>query len=446
MLFRHTRRRFGAPRTGGARLRVRTTPSATPSPPSSGRCPRLPPDPPPSESFVRERCRSGPPLKLEDALRFFDVMMAAQPPPSVYTFNFLLTAIARLGYHDRVVSLYKRMLRAWVGGDAFTRGIVVHCFCCHLGRPELGLGVLGDLMKRGCEPTRRTLTSLIKGLFAGGRASDATRVFERMPEMGCPRDVVVYAAFIKGLCETGNCRAALKLIQDMRMQGGLCKPDVIAYGTVIDGLQKRGALGDALKLFEDMVVGGVPPDVVTYNCIIHGYASSGRWHGALNCLGEMVKRGLSPTVVTLNTLMDSLGRRGRTQKARKLFDSMVVMGERPDLISYSILMQAYCLEGQTDKAEEVFQTMGSKGLQPDLKCYNILIDGFCKKGKLGEAVELFTEMEQKGLKPDLVAYSTILDGLLKAGRTEDANKLLDVKFMEMYHTTSEEDDGLWHSA
>ncbi|MQM10444.1 hypothetical protein Taro_043331 [Colocasia esculenta] len=347
-------------KTPGSAATVST--ATSPPPPQAGvqQCPHDPPHLRYSEGFVREICGAKP-LRIVQILNLFNSLLdpMRSPAPSAHTFSVLFSAMARGGHYGAVVSLYGRLARSADAGayaQGFTRGIVIN-YCCRMGRLDVGLGVLGDMLKRGLSVATEVVNVLINGLCVEGRISDAEEMFERMPEMGCAPNIFTYNTFIKGLCRRGKNDIALGMLRSMQSQEGCCKPDVV------------------------------------------GYSTSDKWEQAIEILKMVSEHRISPDVATFNVLVNYLCKQRRIRKALALFEFMVAKGVKPDrlgmsldIFSYNSLIHGYCSLGKWERAVQLFNEMMDQGIPPNIVTFNTLLDGLCKEGKVRKAQELFTTM------------------------------------------------------
>lgn len=262
-------------------------------------------------------------------------MIAAKPKPSIYHFNILLSRIHRMknpSHHLELLSLFTKMNRAGgVSPDCFTCGLLIDC-CTRT--------IFGIMLRRGCQGNFIVIfNTLVKGLCTEGRITEATHLFDRMPQWGCSPDLVTCTTLIRGLCSVKSTTMALKFLREMAS-----KPNVVTYNTIIDAFCKEDAMDKASELFEEMPGSGVQPDVFTYNSLLHGYSAQGCLRESIRVFKEMVDKGPSPDAITFNTLIHTLCKQGATNEAHKLFNLMVERGEKPNVIDYTTLLHRYCLE------------------------------------------------------------------------------------------------------
>ncbi|KAM7466417.1 hypothetical protein LguiB_013979 [Lonicera macranthoides] len=210
----------------------------------------------------------------------------------------------------------------------------INCYC-HLNRVTFGFSLLGSLFKRGYEPTVVTFTTLIKGLFAQDKFSEAKNLFIKLlGEKQIKPTVVTYGAVMNGLCKSGNTKIAIELLKSMETLN--FEADVYCYNMIIDSLCKDRMISDAKNLLVEMNKKGISPVVVTYTSLIHGL--------------EMVDRNVSPDVHTFNIVVDAFCKEGMVKEAEDVLEVMIKRGEFPTVVTYSALMDGYCLQGRMEEA------------------------------------------------------------------------------------------------
>jgi leucine-rich PPR motif-containing protein len=128
-----------------------------------------------------------------------------------------------------------------------------------MGRLELGFAAFGLILKTGWRVDDIVISQLLKGLCDRKCVSEAMDILlRRMPEFGCPPDVVAYNIVINGLFREGQVDKAYNLFREIDNQGIL--PTVVTYNTVINGLCKAQAVDRAEGVLRQMVHKGVKPN------------------------------------------------------------------------------------------------------------------------------------------------------------------------------------------
>ncbi|KAJ4794430.1 Pentatricopeptide repeat (PPR) superfamily protein [Rhynchospora pubera] len=384
------------------------------------------------ESLVKKRCRSGD-FTFPEALHFFhDLLHFRDPPPSIITFNFLFASMVRMGnlpsHYPTILSLFNPLARPHpraISPDACTYCICIDC-CTRVNQVDLGFVLLGRFLKDKRAPDTSVFNPLLKCLCRNNRIAEAAAMlFDKMPNLGCPPNLISYNTLIKGYCSAGKTSSATELLEKMIGESDHHKPNVITFSTVIDGLCKEGSLSKAFDLFEQMHSLGVLPNTITYNTLINGLCKQGPIEKALVLLNHMASKGLEPDIVTYTTLVDGLCKKGLLENPGKLLQYIIYKGHKPNVVTYNAVIDALCKNEEIEKAEELLNDMTSRGVQPDVAIYNTLMDGLCKINKLENAMNWLDKMDSNGVSPNIVTYTIFMNALCKEGETDKVEELLD---------------------
>ncbi|XP_039173071.1 putative pentatricopeptide repeat-containing protein At1g12700, mitochondrial [Eucalyptus grandis] len=249
-------------------------------------------------------CRNGGVFSsVGDAQRCFGVMMKTDPLPSPRDFSLLLGTVVRMKHYSTAIRLIEQLHSLGVEDNHYWLTISLNCFC-RLERVDLGLSILGRILKLGFPITVVATSTLIDGLFIQGKTDQALRFLDDMGRNGPEPDETTYAIIAKGLCRAGNTRLAIELLRDWEERG--CRFDSFAYGIIIDSLCKKRFITEAVRLHESFSRKGVEPNVVTYNSLIHSMCDGGQMEDALVLLKEMMSGGIQPNIFTYSSLVHCL--------------------------------------------------------------------------------------------------------------------------------------------
>ncbi|XP_077249205.1 uncharacterized protein LOC143888655 [Tasmannia lanceolata] len=196
------------------------------------------------ENFVRKQLKSRSGISLKDALGFFDRLVAIKPFPSIFTFNHLLGALARMKHYSTVVSMYRKMSSVRMDPNICTLSILVNSYCC-LNRVDLGFATLGSILKRGHEPNVVTYNSLIHGFCNLGRSKEAIGFFNEMEDRDISPNVITFNILVNALCKQGMVTKAHGLLEVLIQRGE--NPDIITYNALVDGYCLEGQMDEAMS-------------------------------------------------------------------------------------------------------------------------------------------------------------------------------------------------------
>ncbi|KAM7522724.1 hypothetical protein LguiA_012626 [Lonicera macranthoides] len=365
---------------------------------------------------------------LQDALFSFHRLLNSRSRLKIYSLTKVLGSIVKMGEYQTVLSLIQKMQLSGVEDNVYTISIAINCYC-HLNQVDLGFALLGSIFKHGFVPHVVTFNTLMKGLFAQGKSSEAEKLFKKLlSEKLIEPDVFTYGTVINGLCKSGNTLAAIEFLKTLEKHNFEANIVLSSYNAIIDSLCKDRMVSDARNLFDEMIEKGISPDVVTYTSLIHGLFNLGLWEEVNKLLRQMVEQKVSPNLLTFSIIVDALCKEGMVREAEGVVEFMIQLGEVPSLVTYTSLMDGYCLRGQMENARKVFDSMVNRGLEPNIISYCILIKGYCKNRRIDEAMHLFKEVPCKGLNYNVVIYNIMLQGLFENGRGAAARELFDEVF------------------
>ncbi|KAM7522686.1 hypothetical protein LguiA_012588 [Lonicera macranthoides] len=252
---------------------------------------------------------------VSDAMSLFAEMTEKGLSPYVVTYSCLIWGLCNCRQWKEATTLLKEMMERDVFPNVYT-----------------------FMIERGEVPDKVTYKSLIKGLFAQDKASeannlftklvrerkieldavmqtersvDAISLFDEMIEKGIYPNVVTYSSLIQGFCNVGQLEEATRLLREMLEKK--VSPDVYVrtYKTMINGLCQEGLFDEAKELLMRMEECGSIPDDVTYNVIVQGFLTGSQCSEALLLMEKMVGRGFSPNASTISMLAGILPTRGQ---------------------------------------------------------------------------------------------------------------------------------------
>ncbi|KMZ61617.1 hypothetical protein ZOSMA_50G00310 [Zostera marina] len=365
------------------------------------------------ETHVRTQCSS---LNFDNnaAIKLFDVMLSSNPSPSVSSFNTLLTRVGRLEDYPFVLSIYRTALGAGIlSPNIYTHGILINS-CCHMGRLDVGFGVLGDLIKRGWNLNVVVLSSLIDGLFKQYRVQDAMELFKKMPELECSPRPITYLIVITHLGKIYQIESGLAVLGCMMKSGGW--PNTAIFNTLIYGFFKSKKIFDAINLLRRMLDMGCTADSITYNTIIIYCFQNNFFDIGFGIFTKVVKDGITLSVETVNSLIHGLCQADKLFEATSLVLRFLEFDFVPDVFTYSTLINGYCRSSDAHTVRlgfRVFGEMLKKGHHPNTVVYNALIKGLCAINRVGEAAALVLRFPKMDFTPNVITYGTLINGYCK---------------------------------
>lgn len=179
------------------------------------------------ESEVINECKSGKIKKLDDALDYFDKLVAMNHLPSIVTLSHLLNSLSKIGCYSDVITRCKKMNDIGIQPCFLTLNILINCYC-QLKETGYGFSLFGDLLKRGYDPDIITFTNLIRGLCLQGKIQSAVKLFDKMIERGVQLNTITCNTIITALSRVGELENALQLLRNMAKLN--CEATIVSYG------------------------------------------------------------------------------------------------------------------------------------------------------------------------------------------------------------------------
>ncbi|KAK6922789.1 Pentatricopeptide repeat [Dillenia turbinata] len=317
---------------------------------------------------------------------FDDIETFIETQVGIDEFHFLLDTLCKYGYVKVATEVFnKRKFRFKVDAKSYT--ILIYGWC-KIGRIEMAMRFLNEMLENGIEPNVVTYNVLLNGVCRRSSLHPDER-FERVV------------------------RDAEKVLDEMRARG--IEPDVTSYSIVLHVYSRAHKPELSLDKLRMMKEKGIYPSVETYTSVVKCLCSCGRLEDAEALLDEMERNGISPSAATYNCFFKEYRGRKDVENALKLYRKM--KGESltvPSMHTYNILAVMFGKMNRMDVVREVWDDMKASGVGPDLDSYTLLIHGLCEKQRWRHACELFVEMIEKGFLPQKVTFETLYRGLIQS--------------------------------
>ncbi|OVA00349.1 Pentatricopeptide repeat [Macleaya cordata] len=214
---------------------------------------------------------------LEDAARVFKEC----PSGDVVSFTSMITAYAQSGQAEEALKLFLEMQDLGLKPDPFLCSSLLNA-CANLSAYEQGKQIHVHVLKSGFTLDVFAGNALVNMYAKCGSIDDADRAFHKIPKRG----IVSWSAMIGGLAQHGNGKEALKLFDQMLIEGVL--PNHITLVSVLCACNHAGLVTEAQKYFESMtVLFGIEPTQEHYACMIDILGRSGKLDEAEELMSKM---------------------------------------------------------------------------------------------------------------------------------------------------------------
>ncbi|KAJ0264061.1 Pentatricopeptide repeat-containing protein [Hirschfeldia incana] len=231
------------------------------------------------------------------------------------------------------------------------------------GRINRAIEILFSMPEFGCWPSVKSFNFILNLLVKAKLFDEIHNIFVRAPDLGVEIDACCLNILIKGLCESGNLKAALQLLDEFPQQKS--KPNVMTFSPLIRAFCNKGEFDEAFKLLERMEKEeGIEPDAITFNILISGLRRRGRVEEGVEVLERMKVRGCQPNSGTYQEVLYGLLDKKRRLEAKEMMRRMVSWGMRPSFLSYKKMVLGLCETKSVEDVDWVLRQMVSHGFVP----------------------------------------------------------------------------------
>ncbi|KAJ4817923.1 Pentatricopeptide repeat-containing protein [Rhynchospora pubera] len=258
--------------------------------------------------------------------------------------------------------------------------------------------------------------SVISGLSQHGLREEAIRVFDLLISEGLKPDIFTWNIYLSNFSKFENVslKFATDLIRKMENQG--ISPDVFSWTSLVSGFVQSGKCRDALQLFDEMLKSKVEPNSMTIACVLSACAKL-KWLSTGKLLHSYsIRKGIDKSVLLANSLIGMYAKCMMLEEAQKVFDKM---SDR-DVVSWNSIIGGYAQARFYSKAFELFSLMDKFGFQRNAVTWNAIISGLFQNGEVDGALELLSKMEASGVTRNLASWNTIIAGMVQNGYFDEA--------------------------
>lgn len=184
--------------------------------------------------LIRELCRK---CKFEEAQNLLDEMQLSDCWPNAKTYNYLLSSLCKNNRGDEACNLINEMQESDCAPDALTIEILIF-YSYRLGKLDLAVKFLDQMVSRGLEPRLATHAAFIKGYFHPGLYEESYKyVVDSSVAFKWPSNAI-YSLHANLYQKKGDLISAHKILIEM-IEKGLA-PNFSVYRRVLKHLHKSG--------------------------------------------------------------------------------------------------------------------------------------------------------------------------------------------------------------
>lgn len=375
--------------------------------------------------------------RVEEALWYFE----RNPFQNVISWTATISGLVQNGLSFDAIKLLPKMLQSGVMPNDVTFTSVLRA-CGELGDFELGMCLLGLVVKVGFEDHLAVSNALITFSVRLGEADLAKRTFDRMEI----KDVVSWTAILDMYFGEGDLKEARRIFDQMPER------NEVSWSAMISRYNHSGYLEEAVNLFHQMVKDGFKPNISCFSTALSSLASlkalrAGRTIHAfvlklgsetnpfigsslvdLYCKCGHIEDGclafdsiLEKNVVCWNSMVAGYSLNGYLEEARELFDQI----PKKNNVSWNSLMTGYLGGEEFDKLFGVFNEMILSGEQPNKSTFSVVLCACANLASLEKGENFHGKVMKLGFQYDIFVDTALLDMYAKSGSIESSRKIFE---------------------
>ena len=304
---------------------------------------------------------------------------------SVYTWNALISAHAKLGQGNKALEQFHHMLEDGVEPDKF----VISCL----------LKICGDL----------------EVLYK------ARLMHHHMAYTGLSSDVVLGNSLLYAYAKCGELCDMWDVFCALRVQ------DLVSWSTVFMGYVNNGHGFHALELYEKMKHDGIRPDKVVFLAVLKASIGDDKGNAILSISNgfilhdEVIQNGLESDTYVGSSLLDMYSKCGQVKEASKVFGKL----SYPNVVCWNAMISCFAQHGDGNSALKLYLRMQEEGIRPDKVIFLSILKACSCIRDAGIARLIHGEIQETEFDLDIMVGSAVIDTYAKCAYIEDAQGVFD---------------------
>ncbi|KAK1314742.1 putative pentatricopeptide repeat-containing protein [Acorus calamus] len=329
---------------------------------------------------------------LDDVRTLFDEM----PEPNSTSYNTVILAHSRLGFHSDVFHFFLRMRSSDLPPDRFTFPSVVRACAALDDYPGL-LQVHCLVVKAGLGRNAFVGGALVDAYVAFGGLDDAVSAFGGIDG----ENLIAQNAIIGGYVRLMDWEEAWRAFCAARGH------DHFSFALAVKTCGGLRSLRGGRQVHARVIVSGCESDVFICNSLIDMYAKCGDLDGCSRVFGLMG----SKEQVSWNSIASAQAQLGRYDEALTLFRRMLGAGFNGDRFNLGTAVMSCAGLGDVDMGRELHGHVVRRSLDSDVVLGSALVDMYCKFGLLDDARRAFDRLDVK----NEVSWNALIAGYVEEG-------------------------------
>lgn len=322
------------------------------------------------------------------------------PVRDVVSWTSLMAGFVQHGLDQDALDCHNQMQLVGVSPCEFTFVCSLKA-CSNLGAIKKGQELHVEATQKGFDQCPHVGNTLIHLYGTCGSPEEAHLVFNHM----LVRDVVSWTAVITGYAERGPWMEALKLYDQMQLEG--VHPNSVTFASAIKACGSTGAEDRGHEIHTQVALRGLEGDTMVGNSLVAMYAKCFAFSEAEQVSNKLPVRDAVSGTALIAGYTDC----GDGLQALNSFEQMQLQGIPGDAFTFSCILKACSIIQALDKGRKIHSSILEIGLEKDGPICNALIDMYTKCGSPLEAQVVFDKLQCR----TVVSWTSLIMGYAEHG-------------------------------
>ncbi|XP_043699250.1 pentatricopeptide repeat-containing protein At1g55890, mitochondrial-like [Telopea speciosissima] len=258
-----------------------------------------------------------------------------------------------------------------------------------------------------------------------GMFDHASKTFDQLPELKCPRTVMAFNALLTASIDCKNFDEADRIFRELQPSLSI-SPNNFTYNIMIRAFCEMGRFDSALRMLDEMEKNGVEPNMITFNTLLKALYEGDRFSDGEKIWAKMENTTCVPDNKSFNAKLEGLIRGGKTLEAVELVKELRSRGLKPDMYSFNSLIKGFCNEGDLEEAMRIYDDLANNDCTPNRTTIQTIVPFLCKKGDFDLAFSLCKDSLSRHCLLDAGVLQAVVDGLVKESKLDEAKELVNL--------------------
>ncbi|KAL8518168.1 hypothetical protein ACS0TY_009506 [Phlomoides rotata] len=285
----------------------------------------------------------------------------------------------------------------------------------HLGKCREAIDLFQEMLSDGLKPNEQTFASLLGAFSRDEGIQGGTQLHCLITKMGFQSFTFVSNSLLDYYAKINCLNESFRIFFEMDVH------DTVSWNALIAGCVTSGCYESAVRLIQDMLLEGFSPDIYTYSSLLNicGDLPATEWGKQTHCC--IMKPGLHSNVVVGSALVDMYAKCGRLNDARKTFDSL----PRKNLVLWNAMIGGCAQHGFGTEALQIYDSMLRNGVKPNDVTFLAVLSSCGHVGALEEALHHLGSMTKDfGITPRVDHLACVVSLYARKGETKAAYDLV----------------------